>query len=155
MSLRGILALCSSYATCIKRLPHPTALLGSDGESLDDTSITDCTISESLWLDGSDLFTWQWAAKSTHSHSRSNHPPISYKCHAANMCLDTHNIVIFSEQTSLQSLMLLSAWEDMRILLYEWPFSRSKRHIFIVFALLVLVKYHMMIPNVLVLPDTK
>lgn len=94
-------------------------------------------------------------SKSTHRHSRSNHPPISYKGHVANMCLDTYNIVIFSEQTSLQSLMLLSAWEDMRILLYEWPFSRSKSHIFIIFAFLVLVKYDMMTPNVLVLPGTK
>lgn len=51
--------------------------------------------------------------------------------------------------------MLLSAWEDMRILLYEWPSSRSKSHVFIIFALLVLVKYDMMTPNVLVLPDTK
>lgn len=51
--------------------------------------------------------------------------------------------------------MLLSAWEDMRILLYEWPLSRSKRHIFIIFALLVLVKYDTMTPNVLVLLDTK
>lgn len=95
------------------------------------------------------------SSKSTHRHLRSNHPPISYKGHAANMCLDTHNIVIFSEQTSLQSLMLLSAWEDMRILLYEWPFSRSRSHKSFIFALLVLVKYDMMTPNVLVLPDTK
>lgn len=95
------------------------------------------------------------SSKSTHRHSRSNHPPISFQGHAANMCLDTHNIVIFFEQTSLQSLMLLSGWEDMRILLYEWALSRSKSHIFIIFALLVLVKYDMMTPNVLVLPDTK
>lgn len=94
------------------------------------------------------------SSKSTHRHSRSNHPPISYKGHAANMCLDTYNIVIFFEQTSLQSLMLLSALGDMRILSYEWPFSRSKRHSFYIFALLVLVKYDMMTPNVLVLPDT-
>jgi len=94
-------------------------------------------------------------SKSIYRHSRSNHPPIRYKGHAANLCLDTHNIVIFFEQTSLQSLMLLSAWEDMRISLYEWPFSRSKSHVFIKFALLVLVKYDMMTLNVLVLSDTK
>lgn len=40
-------------------------------------------------------------SKSTHRHSRINHPPISFQGHAANMCLDTHNIVIFCEQTSL------------------------------------------------------
>lgn len=95
------------------------------------------------------------SSKSTHRHLRINHPPISFQGHAANMCLDTHNIVIFFEQTSLQSLMLLSGWEDMRILLYEWLFSRSKSHVFFTFALLVLVKYDMMTPNVLVLPDTK
>lgn len=95
------------------------------------------------------------SSKSIHRRLRINHPPISFQGHAANMCLDTHNIVIFFEQTSLQSLMLLSGWEDMRILLYEWPFSRSKRHIFIVFALLELVKYDMITPNVHVLPDTK
>lgn len=95
-------------------------------------------------------------SKSIHRHSRSNHPPICYKGHAANISLDTHNIVIFFEQTSLQSLMLLSAWEDMRILLYKWPLSRSKSHFALyIFALLVLVKYDMMTPNVLVLPDTK
>lgn len=35
------------------------------------------------------------SSKSTHRHSRRNHPPISYRGHAANMCLDTHNVVIF------------------------------------------------------------
>lgn len=95
-------------------------------------------------------------SKSTHRHSRINHPPISFQGHAANMYLDTHNIVIFFQQTSLGTeSYAASNLGRHAYLIKRVAVVHIKESYFFIFALLVLVKYDMMTPNALVLPGTK